>query len=319
MKAVKGKRGKKAMTVIAIMLGIIVCANALGFAVNKLFFSKELAAVSPYGRMVEVNGRRMHVYSMGKGERTIVLLPGFGVALPSADFGPLMRALSKEYTVVCIEYFGLGFSDRTDSPRTNENYVEELRVALSQAGFKAPYVLMPHSASGVYSEYYAAKYPAEVSAIVMLDTTSTAIEAAGNPPKILYDIAKLQQACGLTRLNALIIPPAQKAQNGYTEKEIEDYRLFCFHVLNDTMIDQSFRMLDNIYEVKGMPFPRDMPVLKLISSQTEKKAGAEYQAAHLARLGSKVESRIVDGSHFIYQTNVADILDATEAFLGRQD
>jgi pimeloyl-ACP methyl ester carboxylesterase len=269
--------------------------------------------------MVEVNGRRMHVYSMGKGGRTIVLLPGFGVALPSADFGPLMRELSKEYTVVCIEYFGLGFSDQTDAPRTNENYVEEIRAALSGAGFKAPYVLMPHSASGVYSEYYAAAYPKEVSAIVMLDTTSTAIAATGNPPKFLYAIARLQQACGLTRLNGWIIPPAQKLKNGYTEGEIKDYRLFGFHVLNDTMIDQSFRMLDNINEVREMPFPRGIPVLKLISSQSEKKAGAAYQAGHLARLGAKAESRIVDCSHFIYQTNVADILDATKACLRSRD
>ena len=319
MEAAKGKRGKKAMTVVAIILGIIVCANALGFAVNKALFSNELASVSPYGRMVEVNGRRMHVYSLGKGERTIVLLPGFGVALPCADFGPLMRELSREYTVVCVEYFGLGFSDQTDAPRSNENYVEEIRAALARAGFKAPYILMPHSASGVYSEFYAARYPEEVSAIVMLDTSSTAIKAKGNPPKFLYGIARLQQACGLTRLNGLIIPPSQKAKNGYTEREIHDYRLFGFHVLNDTMIDQSLRMLDNINEVKGMPFPRDIPVLKLISSQSEKRAGAEYQAAHLARLGAKAESRIVDCSHFIYQTNVADILEATEAFLRRRD
>jgi pimeloyl-ACP methyl ester carboxylesterase len=64
----------------------------------------------------------MHVYALGDGGKTIVLLPGFGVSLPSADFGPLMRELSKEYTVVCVEYFGIGFSDRTDTPRTNENY-----------------------------------------------------------------------------------------------------------------------------------------------------------------------------------------------------
>jgi len=106
---------------------------------------------------VEVNEQKMHVYSMGNGEKTVVLLPGFGVSLPSADFGPLMRELSKEYTAVCIEYFGIGFSDRTDAPRTSENYTKEIRTALSLAGFKPPYVLMPHSASGIYNEYYAAK------------------------------------------------------------------------------------------------------------------------------------------------------------------
>lgn len=312
---VKRKRGKKVMTVFAIILGVIVCLNIMGFAINKIFFSKELEAAQPYGQMVEVSGQKMHVYSMGQGEKTIVLLPGFGVSLPGADFGPLMRELSKEYTVVCIEYFGIGFSHQTDTPRTIENYTEEIRTALSLAGFRAPYVLMPHSASGVYSEYYAAKYPDEVSGIIMLDTTSTAITATGNPPKFLYAIGKWQQACGLTRIAYGLVSPAQKTVNGYTKKEISDYKLFAYHVLNDTIIDQSLRMLDNIKEVKAMAFPQEIPVLKLISSQTQKKVGAEYQTNHLNRLGAKAESRIIDSSHFIYQTNVTDISDATSAFL----
>lgn len=315
MEKTKMKRGKKVMTVFAIILGIIVCLNIIGFAVNKIFFAGELGAVSPYGQMVEVNGQKMHVYSMGDGEKTIVLLPGFGVSLPSADFGPLMRELSKEYTVVCVEYFGTGFSDQADTPRKNENYTEEIRTALSLAGFRAPYVFMPHSVSGIYSEYYAAKYPDEVSAIIMLDTTSTAKPEGGNPPRFVYGIAKLQQACGLTRISFGLMPPAQKAENGYTEKEISDFKLFAYHVLNDTMIDQSLRVLDNINEVNAIALPQEMPVLKLISSQTEKKVGAEYQKKHLNRLGANAESKIVDGSHFIYQTNVTAICDATRAFL----
>ncbi|MDD3269780.1 MAG: alpha/beta hydrolase, partial [Syntrophomonadaceae bacterium] len=304
MGKIKMKRGRKVMTVVAIILGIIIGLNIIGFAVNKIFFANELEAVSAYGQMVKVNGEEMHVYSMGTGEKTLVLLPGFGVPLPSADFGPLMRELSKEYTVVCIEYFGIGFSDQTDTPRTNENYMEEIRTALSLAGFKAPYVLMPHSASGIYSEYYAAKYPEEVSAIIMLDTTSTAKTEAKNPPKLVYALGKLQQACGITRLAVGLMPPAQKVENGYTEKEISDYKLFTYHVLNDTIIDQSYRMLDNINEVSALAFPEDIPILKLISSQSLKKVGAEYQTNHLDRLGSNVESVTIDGSHFFYQTKV---------------
>ncbi len=303
------------MTVLAIILGVIVCLNLIGFAVNKIFFSNELKAIAPYGQMVEVNGKNMHVYSMGSGEKTIVLLPGFGVSLPSADFGPLMRELSKEYTVVSLEYFGTGFSDQTDSPRTNENITEEIRAALSSAGFKPPYILMPHSVSGVYSEYYAAKYPQEVSAIIMLDTTSTGKIVSGNPPKFVYGIAVVQQECGLTRLTAGLVPPMQKVENGFTEKEINDYKLFTYHVLNNTMIDQSYRTLENINEVNTIPFPQDIPVLKFITSQSVQKAGENYQTEHLTRLGAGVETIRVDSTHFLYQTHTAEIYDATDAFL----
>ena len=140
MDKVKRKRGKKMLTVLAIILGVIISINLISFIINKAFFSHELDGLSPYGEMVDVNGKNMHVYSRGDGEKTIVLLPGFGVPLPSADFGPLMRELSKEYTVVCIEYFGVGFSDEIDTPRTNKNYTQEIRAALSEAGFAPPYV-----------------------------------------------------------------------------------------------------------------------------------------------------------------------------------
>jgi hypothetical protein len=151
----------------------------------------------------------------------------------------------------------------------------------------------------------------------MLDTTSTGKTVTGNPPKFLYGIGKLQQASGLTRLAYGLVPPSQKAENGYTEKEISDYKLFAYHVLNDTIIDQSVRLLDNINEVNAMAFPQDIPVLKLISSQTEKKVGAEYQTNHLNRLGQKIESKTIDSSHFMYQTNWKDICDAGSTFLDK--
>ncbi|MDD5702065.1 MAG: alpha/beta hydrolase [Dehalococcoidales bacterium] len=317
MKKLVLKRGKKMLVIIGYVLGIIFFLGLIGFAVNKLCFSNELETVSPYGQMVEVNGHKMHVYSMGDSEKTVVLLPGIGISLPSADFGPLMRELSKDYTVVCIEYFGIGFSEQIDTPRTNINYTQEIRTALSLAGFKAPYILMPHSASGVYCEYYAAKYPNEISAIIMLDTTSTVKVEKGNPPKIVYRLAQLQQACGLTRITSNVIPPTQKVENGYTEKEIKDYKLFAYHVLNNTMINQSFQLLENINEVSAITFPQDIPVLKLISAQSVKKVGEEYQINHLKRIGENAELKIIDCSHFIYQTNVTDICNETTLFLNK--
>ena len=303
------------MIVFLIILGSIVCLNIISFTINQIFFSSELASISPYGELIEINGQKMHVYSMGIGEKTIVLLPGFSVPLPCADFGPLMRELSKDYTVVCIEYFGIGFSEQTDTPRTNENYTEEIRTALSLAGYKAPYVLMPHSGSGIYSEYYAAKYPDEVSAIIMLDTTSSA-KTETIVPKFVYGISKVQQSIGLNRIvNFFVVPSLLKKENGYTEKEISDYGKFINHYYNDTIADQLSRSNDNIIEVMGMDFPNEVPVLKLIASQTMKQVGDEYQTNHLSRLGVNAESITLNGSHFIYHSDAARIFEATNTFL----
>lgn len=303
------------MTIPLIIIGIILTMNIISLIVNKIFFAHELDDISPYGEIVEVNGPKMHIYSMGEGDKTLVLLPGLGAPLPSADFGPLMRALSKDFTVVCIDYFGYGFSDETKAPRTNENYMKETRLALSAAGFEPPYILMPHSASGIYSEYYAAKYPDEIAAIIMLDTTSSAVEAT-KVPRFVYQLAKAQRAVGLNRIvGSITVSLMLKEENGYTKKEISDYRKFFNHANNDTIINQNIQFYDNVLEVMGMEFPDEVPVLKIVPTGTIKQVGEEYQTYHLNRLGANAKSITLDGNHFIYHNRTKDICEATTAFL----
>ena len=312
------KRGRKIMTVFLIILGVFFSINLISLFVNQVFFSKELDGIEPYGKLVEVHGRKMHIYSMGNGERTIVLLPGMGVPLPSADFGPIMRELSKEYTVVCAEYFGYGFSETTDIPRTNENYIQELREALSLAGFTAPYVLIPHSGSGIYSEYYAIKYPNEVSAIIMLDTTSSA-KTWVNVPKFLGPMYRIQQSINLGRLfNPIIVSVLGISEkNGYTEKEVKDFNTYYNYLYNDATIDQLFRFSENIREVMELDFPSEVPVLKIIASKQNPGVEKDYHTNHIARLSENTELITLEGNHFIYHMAVMEIAEATTSFLSQ--
>ncbi|MCL2013323.1 MAG: alpha/beta hydrolase [Cystobacterineae bacterium] len=411
----KKKLWKKLLKAMGWGFAIVLALNLLGLILNKTFYARELEGIAPYGSLVEIDGKKMHVYAMGTeenteekaeektegetgektgekteekteekaegeteanteektegetgekteekteentekkaeektegetgekteentekkaegeteanteanterkpGRKTIVLLAGFGIPLPSADFGPLMRALSKKYKVVVVEYFGVGFSEPTDTPRTNENYTQEIRKALSMAGFKPPYVLMPHSASGIYAEYYATKYPDEISAIVMLDTTAT-IEQQGPTSTNLLKFVKYLQNVGFVRLLSSIgISSSMNEKMGYTKEEIEHHTQFLNHSMNKTIFDQGARFYENILEVKEMAFPDKVPVLKMVASETLKQGGEEYLSKHLKRLGKKASSLTVEGSHFFHQTHVPEILEATTAFL----
>src|SRR6056297_1478534 len=138
----KQKRGKKVMMVLGIILAVIAGLMVIGSILHATYFKSKKEEIKPYGEMIDVYDGQMHVYKMGNGKETIILLPGMGIGLPTADFGPLMRRLSENYTVVCIEYFGVGFSSQTQRARTSENYVDEIRTALKSVGVKPPYVLM---------------------------------------------------------------------------------------------------------------------------------------------------------------------------------
>ena len=310
--------------VFGIIAGVIVILMALGAVLHATRSKGKLARIQPYGALVDVDGGRMHVYTAGRGGHTVVLLPGSGVALPCADFGPLMRKLAEKHTAVCVEYFGVGFSTQTDKRSTCEAYVEEIRTALKVAGHQPPYVLMPHSLSTVYSEYYAAKFPDEVEAVISLDGTSTAYyEKLPGFVKPMLKVAKFQQFIGLTSgLAPLAVNKKQLLSNGYTEKEIADMLVFTGFSINDTMLEQVAETAEFIKQTMALPFPASVPYFKVISKRTYeasnpqlKKAGMtpqDYQRRHLDRIGSHAQYEILNGTHFIYLNNadrIAQILD----------
>lgn len=312
------------MTIIGIMVAVIAVLMLIGGILHATYFKGKLEQIKPYGQFVDVEDGQMHVYSMGSGEKIIVLLPGMGVGLPTADFAPLMRKLSEKYTVVTVEYFGVGFSSETSKQRTSENYVEEIRAALSHAGFKAPYVLMPHSISSVYSEYYAANYPKEVEAIVSLDGTTTAYyEEMPAIVKSLLPIAKIQQTIGFTALvAALAVNKKNLLSKGYTEKEISDMIAFAGFSLNDTVLEQISNSPEFIKQTMDLRFPESIPYFKVISKQTYETPNAqlkkakmtpqEYHHKHLERIGKHAKYEILDGTHFVYLNNVDRIAEIAD-------
>lgn len=313
--------------IFGIIAAVIAVFMLSGFALHATYFRGRFEQIKPYGQLVDVEDGQMHVYSMGNGQKTIVLLPGMGVSLPSADFAPLMRKLSTKYRVVCVEYFGVGFSSKTSRPRTCENYVEEIRTALDRAGFHGPYVLMPHSISGVYSEYYAAIYPEEVAAIISLDGTGTAyFEEMPSFVKKLLSVAKFQQAIGTTSLaGTLAVNKKSLLANGYTDKEIQDIVTFAGFAVNDNMLEQVANSTEFIKHTMELPFPKSIPYFKIISKQTYETQNAqlkkakmtpqEYQQKHLERIGEHAKYEILDGTHFIYLNNVDQIAKITDDWL----
>lgn len=296
-----------------------------GTILHATYYREKKEQIQPYGRMIDVFDGQMHLFQMGNKDKTIVLLPGLGIGLPCADFSPLMRSLSKECTVICVEYFGVGFSSHTNRKRTCENYVEEIRTVLLNAGFKAPYVFMPHSISSVYCEYYASLYPDEVEAIISLDGTSTAYIGEDMPSfvKSLLEVAKVQQAIGLTSVLAPLTANRTKLLSyGYTEKEVNDLISFAGFSINGNVLDQMRNTAEYVKTTNEKPYPTNVPYYKIISKQTYETKNNQiklfpevYQQEHLQRVGATEKYVVLEGTHFIYLNNAEKIRDITDEFL----
>lgn len=147
---------------------------------RRLLYTEQEQLTAP-GTMVEVNGHRMHVYAEGPEELdgsggrvhdeavTLVFLSGGGTAAPVYDFRLLYRKLSSWYRCVVVEKAGYGYSEIEKRSRQLDVMLEETRLALRLAGEKGPFVLLPHSMSGLEAIYWAQKYPDEVMGIVGMD------------------------------------------------------------------------------------------------------------------------------------------------------
>ena len=311
--------------VLLIILAVYLGISLISTIANQILSRTELTGIEPTGQLVEVDGKMMHIRSMGDGEHTIVILPGLGTALPSTSFAPLMRELATEHTVVIIDYFGTGFSDQTDRPRTNANVVEEIRAALSEGGFSPPFILMPHSASGATADYFAIRHPDEVAALVLLDTVHTHEHLEPNMSNAALQLSsflsRLSQFVGTPRLlnRFMLSIHGITEENGFTQEEIRNIRLFMNHEVNPTTLNRIRLYSETIHEVVAHPFPQDIPVLSI--RPTEPNPGSamtdsQNNEAHMQRYNEASKLLIMEGNHNIHMGNHVQIREAINAFLG---
>lgn len=256
----------KSLKVILIIFTIIVLLVIITFVRHKICSSNEKDLLTPLGDLVEVNGHNMSIYAEGDGDTTLVFMSGGGTCSPILDFKSLYSLLSKDYKIVVIEKFGYGFSDVVDENRDIDTILSETRMALDKAGIKGPYVLCPHSMSGLEALYWAQNYPEEVEAIVGLDM---AVPGYYDEMNISIPIMKLGQygaTLGITRWIPSLAESDVIKFGLLSDKEKEIYRaVFYQRTATVTMINEAKIVKENANTVKENGIPQ-VPMLLFISN-----------------------------------------------------
>lgn len=83
----------------------------------------------------------------------------------------VLSEISKEATTFAYNRPGYGNSDPMPTPRDGSHIVEELRTLLQSKDVNPPYILVGHSLGGLYMQLFARRYPDEVSALILVDST----------------------------------------------------------------------------------------------------------------------------------------------------
>lgn len=275
------------------------------------------------GKLVKVNGENMHVYSKGAGRDTIVLLSGLGTAAPALDFEPLINELAKNNRVAVVETFGYGWSDFTNKARTVENIVEEIRTALKKANVEGPYILMPHSISGIYSMYYADKYPAEVKAVIGIDATlPKALDYFGESAPAMPEYLKYAAQAGAARLAVNVIPIdfLPLAEKGtYSEENLKITKaIFAWKGYNRNVVDETNEIRSNINKTKELKFSTKMPVLFFAREEDKRREeGKSKVAFYQTQLSKSSSSKVVSlqGHHYLHWTQYREMSKYVNEFI----
>ena len=102
------------------------------------------------GKFVKINQHNIHIYIKGNVDKPkIVFMSGSGTVAPVYDFKILYEKLADEFRVIVIEKFGYGYSDIFETPCDIDTLVSIQKEALEAIGETGPYILAPHSMSGL--------------------------------------------------------------------------------------------------------------------------------------------------------------------------
>ena len=254
--------------ILLVLLIVLVVLLGAVFAYNRIMLAKEEPLMQEHiGQYVEVDGHKMNIYTEGEGKHTLLFLSGSGTAAPVLDFKSLYSLLNNDYKIVVIEKFGYGFSDVAGTERSFETILRQDREALAKAGIEGPFVLCPHSMSGLEAIMWAQDYPDEVEAIVGLDMALPRSYDGFDFEGTLKTekIASFARDLGIVRFYSsdAALPSA------LSQEEKDLYRaIACRIAVNDDVINEGFAITDAIKRIDSKPKP-DVPMLMFVSNGKE--------------------------------------------------
>lgn len=309
------KASKHARTGLLVALAAIASASAAAVACNKAALARDAELLRrPLGQMVEVDGRNMCVYVQGEGARTLVFLSGSGTVSPILDFKGLYNLLSDEFRIAVIEKFGYGFSDVVGTERSFDTILRQDREALAKLGIEGPYVLCPHSMSGLEAILWAQTHPEEVEAIVGLDMAlpRSYDDFDFGSVKRLAQLADIARKTGVMRL--LYGDAAMPAGLSRDEKAL--YRaIACRIAVNETIANEGLAVPAACAAIDSSEKP-DVPTLLFVSDgrQTRAKDWVGLQHKYAARLSNARVVELACG-HYVHNFEQERIAAEMRAFL----
>jgi pimeloyl-ACP methyl ester carboxylesterase len=204
-------------------IGVVVVLAATAAGVQELATRRDERRFAPPGRLVEVDGHRLHIRCMGNHGPTVILeAMGDGTSVNWAWVQPQIAEMTR---VCAYDRAGRGWSESSPAPRDALHIAQELHTLLANAGEVPPFVLVGHSFGAFVTRMYAEAFPDQVAGMVIVDGGQPDIRSARFPAEGLGGQAQeerlMRAAPVLARLGVFRwrglstdLPPAANAEYG---------------------------------------------------------------------------------------------------------
>ena len=139
------------------------------FVLTAIFHSiasaREKRVILAPGKLFDLNGKKIHLYTKGKGNVTVIIDHSLG-----GIEGYFLIDEIAIITQVCIyDRPGYGWSESSYKPRCSQTIVKELDLLFTKAKIEPPYILVGDSFGSYNMRLYAHKFPHKVKGMVLTD------------------------------------------------------------------------------------------------------------------------------------------------------
>lgn len=325
---------------VAVLVTVLILLFTTGIAHNLLKINEVSGKYTgEYKNLYNAgNNRMMNIYTIGQGDKTLVILSGFGLQSPVIEYKSFARNLSSDCRVVIVEYLGYGYSLKAETDRTSENIVKEVRMALADAGIYGPYTLVPHSISNIYAIKYQELYPDEVSAIISIDglmpnmSKEQAFIKEINSSKTNIQVSSIAEFTGFARVLSYVKPKLfyidkMQADSNYTAEDIKEFRKrIGIGYLTGSMVKEINKLQENLMAEKEYVYPNYLPVLEILTTESVEKykeqknqniISKDYEEYANNMLSNPVlqQVQIIEGDHMVPVTNPSSVAQMIKEFI----
>ncbi|HEX9080393.1 MAG TPA: alpha/beta hydrolase [Desulfuromonadaceae bacterium] len=297
-----------------LLTAVIPCLAGIGSLYQAIATARDRRHHPPPGRLVDIDGCRLHVQTAGNGP-SVVLETGLGGM--SAAWGWVQPETAKFSRVVSYDRAGLGWSGPDTAPKSAALAARRLHRLLLDSRVPPPYVLVGHSMGGLLIRVFADLYPDDAAGMVLLDAAhpdqhlrSSAIRTHMKTGFRFLKAVPLLARLGYVRLTGLFnawaegLPARQAAE---AEAFLSAYR----HL--KTTRDES-RAWDAICaEVRATKWPGDIPLAVVTAGRGVLPGHPELQGELAALSSDSIHVAVRDADHVSLVTRREPALAVVEA------